>query len=81
MQACGFSATKTYNNKVIAQTGNFSYTMSGASTGGFWGFRDLVIYDEKAISIYIMVDSDVILDEGAVHFNRWVNESVEYRLG
>ena len=55
--------------------------MSGASTGGFWGFRDLVIYDEKAISIYIMVDSDVILDEGAVHFNRWVNESVEYRLG
>ena len=70
-----------YNNKVIAQTGNFSYTMSGASTGGFWGFRDLVIYDKKAVSSYIMVDSDVILDEGAVHFNRWVNEIVEYQLG
>ena len=69
-----------YGNKVIAQTGNFSYTMSGAANGGFWGFRDLVIEDKKATSSYIMVDSDVILEEGPVHFGRWVNETVEYTL-
>ena len=69
-----------YGNKVIAQTGNFSYTMSGAANGGFWGFRDLVIEDTKATSSYIMVDSDVILEEGPVHFGRWVNETVEYPL-
>ena len=69
-----------YGNKVIAQTGNFSYTMSGAANGGFWGFRDLVIEDKKATSSYIMVDSDVILEEGPVHFGRWVNETVEYEL-
>lgn len=69
-----------YGNKVIAQTGNFSYTMSGAANGGFWGFRDLIIEDKKATSSYIMVDSDVILEEGPVHFGRWVNETVEYEL-
>ena len=69
-----------YGNKVIAQTGNFSYTMSGAANGGFWGFRDLVIEDKKATSSYIMVDSDVILEEGPVHFGRWVNETAEYPL-
>ena len=69
-----------YNGKVIAQTGNFSYTMSGAANGGFWGFRDLVIDDTKAVSSYIMVDSDVILEEGPVHFDRWVNEIAEYKL-
>ena len=69
-----------YGNKVIAQTGNFSYTMSGAANGGFWGFRDLIIEDKKATSSYIMVDSDVILEEGPVHFGRWVNETAEYAL-
>ena len=69
-----------YGNKVIAQTGNFTYTMSGAANGGFWGFRDLVIEDKKATSSYIMVDSDVILEEGPVHFGRWVNETAEYAL-
>ena len=69
-----------WGNKVIAQTGNFSYTMSGAANGGFWGFRDLVIDDTKAVSSYIMVDSDVILEEGPVHFDRWVNEIAEYKL-
>lgn len=69
-----------WGNKIVAQTGNFSYTMSGAANGGFWGFRDLVIEDKKATSSYIMVDSDVILEEGPVHFDRWVNEIAEYPL-
>ena len=69
-----------WGNKVIAQTGNFSYTMSGAANGGFWGFRDLVIEEEKAVSSYIMVDSDVVLEEGPVHFDRWINQIAEYPL-
>ena len=69
-----------YANKVIAQTGNFSFTMSGAETGGFWGFRDLVIGENKAVSSYIMVSSDVILDGIPTHFDRRVNEIQEYTL-
>ena len=69
-----------YNHKMIAQTGNFSYTMSGADIGGFWGFRDLVITENHAVSSYIMVDSDIILDGKPVHFERWVNEIAEYKL-
>lgn len=69
-----------YANKVIAQTGNFSYTMSGADSGGFWGFRDLVIGENKAVSSYIMVDSDVILDGEPVHFDRRISQVQEYML-
>ena len=69
-----------YSNKVIAQTGNFSYTMSGAHTGGFWGFRDLLISETKACSRYIMVPSDVVLEEGPVHFDARITEIVEYSL-
>ena len=69
-----------YGNKVIAQTGNFSYTMSGADTGGFWGFRDLVIDGSKAVSRYIMTDSDVILDGKPVHFDYRISEIQEYTL-
>lgn len=69
-----------YDNKVIAQTGNFSYTMSGAHTGGFWGFRDLVIGDEKAVSSYYMVESAVILEDGPVRFASRVSAVAEYPL-
>ena len=71
---------EAYHNKVIAQTGNYSYTMSGAANGGFWGFRDLVIDGHKAVSSYIMTGSDVVLEDGPVHFDRWVNEIAEYAL-
>jgi len=69
-----------WGNKTIAQTGNFSYTMSGAHTGGFWGFRDLLLSEEKAVSRYIMVESDVVLENGIVHFDRRVSEIQEYSL-
>ena len=69
-----------WGNKVIAQTGNFSYTMSGADTGGFWGFRDLVIEENKAVSCYIMADSDVVLEEGRVHFDGRISQILEYTL-
>ena len=66
--------------KCIAQTGNFSYTMSGAHTGGFWGFRDLVLREDRAVSSYIMAESTVVLEEGAVTFPRRVSEVAEYEL-
>ena len=52
--------------------------MSGAHRGGFWGFRDLVIEKDKAVSSYIMAESTVILEGETVRFDRWVNETVEY---
>ena len=69
-----------WGNKLIAQTGNYSFTMSGASNGGFWGFRDLVIEKDKAVSSYIMAERTVILEGKSVRFDRWVNETVEYTL-
>lgn len=69
-----------YGGKCIAQTGNFSYTMSGAHTGGFWGFRDLKLREDRAVSSYIMVQSTVILEEGTVTFPRRISEVAEYEL-
>ena len=69
-----------FAGKVIAQTGNFSFTMSGAHTGGFWGFRDLLLEEGKAVSRYIMVDSHVILEEGPVFFAGRLSEIQEYIL-
>ena len=74
------SLGSAWGNKTVAQTGNFSYTMSGAHRGGFWGFRDLVIEKDKAVSSYIMAESTVILEGKSVRFDRWVNETVEYTL-
>lgn len=71
---------QAFGDKVIAQTGNFSYTMSGAETGGFWGFRDLLISEACAVSRYIMVDSDVVLEGKEVHFDRQITEIQEYML-
>ena len=59
-----------FGGKVIAQTGNFSYTWYTAIPSeinmedvknSFWGFRDLVITSEAAISNYIIAAT-----EGAV---------------
>jgi hypothetical protein len=47
-----------YQNLVIAQTGNFSYTC-GDLTRDFWGLRDLVITDTGAVSRYILPESRI----------------------
>ena len=57
-----------------------SYTMSGAHTGGFWGFRDLRIREREAVSSYIMAQSTVILEDGPVTFGRRVSEVAVYEL-
>ena len=47
-----------YQNLVIAQTGNFSYTC-GTIERDFWGLRDLVITENGAISRYIQPESHI----------------------
>ena len=54
------SLGEEYAGKVIAQTGNFSYTC-GELHSAFWGFRDLVITpDGKAVSHYIIPKSTIV---------------------
>ena len=61
-----------YRNLVIAETGNFSYTLEKDLTKGFWGFRDLVITPDTAVSHYIVAESNAIIDGKQVHFDRTV---------
>ena len=47
-----------YQNLIIAQTGNFSYTC-GTVERDFWGLRDLVISENGAVSHYIQPESHI----------------------
>lgn len=66
-----------YKNKTIAQTGNFSYTTGDIHTT-FWGFRDLLITPEKAVSRYLQTENDVVIDEELVHIEPRISDVVEY---
>lgn len=77
-----------FSNKVVAQTGNFSYSFYTAYPTGdikdvldsFWGFRELVIYDDYAISNYIVAESDVATIDGEVRkIDRKLVHSIEYK--
>ena len=56
-----------FGAKKIAQTGNFSYTSEKDTVSTFWGFRDLVIKEGKAVSAYTVVESDAVLNGERVH--------------
>lgn len=64
-------------NKIQAQTGNFSYT-NGSLDTSFWGFRDLVITDDSAVSSYIQVECDVVINGEQRHYDRTVTEVVDF---
>ena len=68
---------ETCGNKIQAQTGNFSYT-NGSYDTAFWGFRDLVITEDSAISSYIQVECDVILNGEERHYDRKLTEVVDF---
>ncbi len=77
-----------FGNKIIAQTGNFSYSFYTAYPTGdindvydsFWGFRELVIHDESAVSNYIIAESDVATINGEIKkFERKYVHSLEYK--
>lgn len=44
-------------NKILAQSGHFSFSEARDALQDFWGFRDIVITDEYAISSYYQVKS------------------------
>lgn len=68
-----------YKDKVIAQTGNFSYTNELDVEKNFWGFRDLVITAEGATSSYILAECDAVIDSVPVHMERKLINVVEYK--
>ncbi len=67
-----------YRNLVIAETGNFSYTLEPDLARGFWGFRDLIITPDTAISHYIVAESNAIIDGEQVHFERTVIDTTKH---
>ena len=64
-------------NKIQAQTGNFSYT-GGSYDTAFWGFRDLIITEDSAITSYIQAECDVVLGPIERHYDRMVTEVVDF---
>ena len=68
---------ETCGNKIQAQTGNFSYT-NGSYDTAFWGFRDLIITEDCAISSYIQVECDVVLNGEERHYDRKLTEVVDF---
>ena len=68
-----------YRNLVIAETGNFSYTLEKDLTKGFWGFRDLVITPDTAVSHYIVAESNAIIDGQPRSFARTVVDTTVHK--
>ena len=60
----------TYGGKVLAETGNFSYTDDDDKETHFWGFRDLVITEYHAHSRYITAECDPTINGEPVHYDR-----------
>ncbi|MBQ7337817.1 MAG: metallophosphoesterase [Clostridia bacterium] len=69
---------KAYQDLVIAQTGNFSYTC-GDLTRDFWGLRDLVITEDGASSRYILPESHIFPGGQETVIPAAVRDEIEYR--
>jgi predicted MPP superfamily phosphohydrolase len=72
-----------FGGKKIAQTGNFSYTGESASAdavkNSFWGFRELIITPESAISSYIVTRTRIVIDgKEIVSLNRTLTHRVRF---
>lgn len=79
-----------FGGKTIAQTGNFSYTYYTALPNGgeinmadvknsFWGFRDLTITPEAAISNYIIAETEGATVNGtAISLKRRTVEMIRF---
>lgn len=67
-------------NKTIAQLGNFAYGKGGSSEteNYYWGFRDLVITPDRAVSRYIVAESNAVINGSAVNRTRRLISQLEY---
>jgi predicted phosphodiesterase len=68
-----------YQNLVIAQTGNFSFTC-GELMRDFWGLRDLCITEDGAISRYILPESHIFPGGKETVIPAAVRDEVAYRF-
>ena len=73
-----------YGGKQLVQTGNFSYTAHKDSTAAikssFWGFRDLVIVGDRAISRYIVAKSTAKINGMKMDVKRQLVHPVTFEL-
>ena len=71
-------------SKYILQCGNFSYVGSAQTTeeilDSFWGFRDLILTKERAVSRYIIAESDAVVNESKIHMDRAVVSIIPFKL-
>lgn len=67
-----------YNNKVNAFVGNFSYSKASNLLETFWGFRELIITEDGAVSNYIMVECDAVVNGKMTHIERKLGFSHDY---
>ena len=67
-------------NKTIAQLGNFAYGKGGSNDteNYYWGFRDLVITPDRAVSRYIVAESNAVINGSAVQRTRRLISQLEY---
>lgn len=56
-----------FGQKIIAQTGNFSYTSHRETAETFWGFRDLTVCQGLAVSTYLVAESHAFLNGEPMH--------------
>ena len=64
-------------NKIQAQTGNYSYT-NGSYDTAFWGFRDLIITEDSAITSYVQAECEVELGGEERYYERTLTEVVDF---
>ncbi len=62
--------------KPLAYTGNFSYTNDQNTEDSFWGFRELMIFPDNAISRYIVVESQAVVNGQPFSVDRHYTDSV-----
>ena len=71
-----------YGNKIIATCGNFSYSGDATTAeklqASFWGFRELIIDPNFAISNYIVVQTDIEIGNASIHVPYQKNSTVRF---
>ena len=79
---CGVIALgEEYQNLTIAQIGNFSYSDDENNRKDtFWGIRDLIIEGDRAVSRYILAESDAEVFGEQIHVEKREVDVCEYRL-
>ena len=66
--------------KLMLMTGNYSYSSEKPAQDSLWGFRDLILTDESALSRYITVDADYVIDGKELHRDYGYQDEHEFKF-